>query len=70
MSYMKYLQWNIQQFTLIYINTYLWLGNKGFSGNCKEVLNIAEVLGHDGKATALLASCSGYKSLQKAKSKV
>lgn len=48
-------------------NTYLWFGNKSLSWDCKEVLNIAEVLGHNGKTTALFASCSGYKSLQKAK---
>lgn len=47
--------------------THLWFGDKSLTWNCKDVLNTAEILGHDGKATALFAPFSGYKSLQKNK---
>ena len=42
---------------------HLWFGDESLTWNCQDVLNVAEVLGHDGKATTLLASYTGFKSL-------
>lgn len=42
---------------------HLWFGHKSLTWNCQDVLNVAEVLGHDGEATSLFASSSSCKSL-------